>query len=280
MGQIGKGVFPWIGGKSTYANRIVRLLPSETGCYVEAFGGAAGILWNKPEQYHEVYNDLDGDLVHFFETLRTRGDDLKEELEQVVYSRELHEKWSSEFYQEQERPDDPIERAVRFFYLRYSNFAGTHKKTGFRTAQKRNMASSFKRGVDELEWFRERIRGVTIENLDFETLIERYDDPETLFYLDPPYYELDHYQEGNGFDHRRLYEVLTEVEGYVVLSYEELPPEWTVRPEGFRVETYTAPYRSPQEDDVREATERLLLNYDPDEVPTMDGGLQTGLSSF
>lgn len=276
-----RSIFPWFGGKSTHADEIVSRLPSENECYVEVFGGGAGVLWNKPDQYHEVYNDLDGDLVHFMETLRSRGDELREELEQVVYSRELHEKWSSEFYQEQVRPDDPLERAVRFYYLRYSNFAGTHKKTGFRTQKERSVATQLQKGVDSLDWFRDRIREVTIEHLDFQELIEKYDGPETLFYLDPPYYELDHYQAGGEFDHERLARVVEEVAGYVAISYERLPPWFRGDLDGWTMEAFDAAYRNPNEGEAaREATERLIMNYDPEEVPTFKGGLQAKLGGF
>lgn len=40
-----------------------------------------------------------------------------------------------------------------------------------------------------LEDLHERLAGVIIERLPFDRFIERYDSPETLFFLDPPYWD-------------------------------------------------------------------------------------------
>ena len=42
----------------------------------------------------------------------------------------------------------------------------------------------------QLEEIHERMAGVVIENLPWRRFIERYDRPETLFYLDPPYWSM------------------------------------------------------------------------------------------
>jgi DNA adenine methylase len=39
-----------------------------------------------------------------------------------------------------------------------------------------------------LEELHERLAGVIIERLPWRAFLARYDTPETLFYLDPPYY--------------------------------------------------------------------------------------------
>ena len=57
------------GGKYRLAPWIIDFFPAHE-CYVEPFGGAAGVLLQKPRSYAEVYNDLDGQVVNFFRVIR------------------------------------------------------------------------------------------------------------------------------------------------------------------------------------------------------------------
>jgi len=46
--------------------------------YVEVFGEAANLLFNKPPSPVEVYNDVDGELVNLFLVVRDRPKDFVE----------------------------------------------------------------------------------------------------------------------------------------------------------------------------------------------------------
>ena len=79
-------VFPFPGGKSRFASWILDQTPEHT-CFVEVFGGAAGVLANKDPDTSdvEVYNDHDSDLVQFFEVLRDCCDELVDALTKFEY---------------------------------------------------------------------------------------------------------------------------------------------------------------------------------------------------
>jgi DNA adenine methylase len=48
-------------------------------------------------------------------------------------------------------------------------------------------AASTANRIDHIWRFVERMRLVQIENLDWRDCLDRYDDPDAVFYLDPPY---------------------------------------------------------------------------------------------
>jgi len=272
-----KSVFPYPGGKSYLAPWIIEHFP-EHKCYVEVFGGSGAVLVNKDESHTEVYNDIDGDLVHFFTVLRDSEEELIEWLDLTPYAREQHEEWAKEFYNG-ERPEDPIERAGKFFYLRYSQYASKYRtKSGFASAHQRNKARKLRNATEKLHDFADRFKDVQIENLDYQDLFERYDSDHTFFYADPPYLDEgdDLYRHGE-FDHDRFIDVLEETEGKWAVSYQRVPE---------RLEKYTivekgrAQFMNKQHDnDSRstEVTERLILNYGEEDVGTFQDGTQTTL---
>jgi len=182
--DINRAPFPYPGSKARHADWILEHIP-EHRTYVEPFGGAAGVLFQKPPSKVEVYNDRDGDIVQFFRVLRERPDELVEWLEAVPYARNVYDRWASEFYDEGYRPDDEIERAGRFFALRYMSFGGGSNDNGFRgvatKGNRRGPAGGFVNGIRDLREFADRLRGVLVENVDWSEIVDRHDAAETVF---------------------------------------------------------------------------------------------------
>lgn len=262
-------VFPFPGGKSRLASWILDHVPEHT-CYVEVFGGAAGVLMNKDPSTVEVYNDLDSDLVHFFETLRERHDELVEWLDDVPYSRELHKQWVDQYYRGY-RPVDDIERAGQFFYLRYSQWgSGYDGPNGFATSKVASQATSYANKIDRLQVLAERFDEVVIENLDWRDVFEKYDSDETVFYADPPYVDKGDYYRVGGIDHAAFLEAVGDLDGEAVVSYGDLPEgadQFTVAGKGSK--TYINNGKRGQAKDTRE---HLVMNFDPEAVPLARGG--------
>jgi len=259
--------FPYPGGKTVYAE-ILRYFPDHRR-YVEPFGGSAALLLNKPQSHLEVYNDLDDDdVVQFFRVLRDRREELVEFLNAVPYARSLYDEWSEAFY-DGYRPDDPVKRAGRWLFLRYSQFNGAvERRNGFKTGGKRNEARSFRWSIDDLQPVAERFGEVTIECEPYQDVLARYDHPDTLFYLDPPYRDTtrSYYGVGEDVDHGGLVDRLATLEGEWIVSYDEFPPGLVEV--AADVETYDARYSMAYSDDRPEHTERIALSFDPDELPT------------
>lgn len=63
-------VFPYPGGKGREAGWILEKMPPHD-TFVDVFGGSGAIIYNKPPSKYEVYNDVNDDLVQFFEVRRS-----------------------------------------------------------------------------------------------------------------------------------------------------------------------------------------------------------------
>jgi DNA adenine methylase len=253
--------FPYPGRKGRQSEWILSKLPAHD-TYVEVFGGSGALLYNKSVSQIEVYNDINDDLTQFFSVLRDREDDLVEFLEAVPYSRSLYNDWVEDFFNGI-RPEDPVERAGRFFTLRYMAFtADTSRITGFKTRASRSPARTFDNARNRIHELADRFSQVIIENRDYTEILAKYDDPsvDVLFYCDPPYVGKEGYY-SEDFDHEAFVGQLREVENDWMVSYADLP-------EG--LDEFTVPERERRHrmtQDGSKATERLVCNFDPSNHP-------------
>lgn len=175
------------GGKFRLAPWIIEQMPEHV-CYVEPFGGAAGVLLQKPRSYSEVYNDLDGEVVNLFRVLR--NPELNQRLQDACrltpYSRD-------EFCHAQAPATDSVERARRMVVracMGFGSAAGIGGNSGFRGDSKRKYATAahlWERYPENLAALCQRLQGVIIENKDALSVMRAHDAETTLHYIDPPY---------------------------------------------------------------------------------------------
>lgn len=268
--------FPYIGGKTRLADWIISHLPPHT-TYVEPFGGSGAVLLNKPRSNVEVFNDKDGDVVTFFRVAREKPEELAEWCRFTPFSEQLHEEWADAFFAG-ERPADDVEHAGKWLFLRYSQYAAkVSQKSGFKrespTDEKgsRN-ARNWTNVPERIEQVAERFQGVSVVCEDYADVIDRYDSPETVFYLDPPYLgKEDFYREAA--DHGSLERTLREIDGYALVSYTEVPPGLYG---GWNVVEKTVQHSAAG--NGKTADERLLMNFEPAEFPAFSGSRQATLT--
>lgn len=231
--------------------------------YTEAFGGAMSVLLQKERSYAEIYNDLDEEVVNLFRVLQDPAK--AERLIDMLYLTPFARAEFRKAYRPIKR--DPIERARRTVIKAFMGFgsnaihvdspqgrgfntrvsterSGVRQSTGFRYNANRSgttPAADWRHYPDAVPAIVERLRGVVIENRDAVEVLERFDRPDALHYVDPPYVHStrsrarrDRYRyELEDEEHRRLAEVLHGLTGMVVLSgyhsplFDELYADWT-----------------------------------------------------
>lgn len=180
-------VIRYHGGKFRLASWVLEHFPPHK-CYVEPFGGAAGVLIQKPRSYAEVYNDLDGDIVNLFRVLQGEHSSqrLIELLTLTPYSR-------AEFELAWLPTDDNIERARRIIIRAQMGFgsAGASKDiTGFRIDTARAYGTAqhlWQRYPEHLTTICQRLAGVLVEHRPATEVMLAHDAADTLHYVDPPY---------------------------------------------------------------------------------------------
>src|ERR1700682_2992531 len=178
------GPLPYIGGKNRLATKIISMLPEHT-TYVETFAGGAQVLFQKPPSHVEVLNDLDFDIINFFRVCQWHYEELVRYLRYCLISRTLHH------LHLQTNPDTltDIQRAGRFFYLQKNSFGGLVLKQKFHYGVTQASNYNLQRIPEIIEQTHKRLQRGQIESLPYEQVLEKYDRPTTVFYLDPPYWE-------------------------------------------------------------------------------------------
>lgn len=238
-----KPAFRFYGSKWRIAQWIIDMFPCHD-CYVEPFGGSAAVLLQKPRSPLEVFNDKDAEIINFFRILRERPEALIRAIQLTPYAKA---EWELSF----EESSDCLETARRFYIRAFMSIAGATAqwKTGWRRQKVISNSSWTRWGTsgprrfmqtEHLFTIANRFRGVQIECDEAFAVIERYDTPKTLFYLDPPYpscvrscWNSHAYQyEMTDQDHRRLAMLLHDLRGMAIISgydcdlYDELFGDW------------------------------------------------------
>ncbi len=262
---------PWVGGKYYSASRILEAFPSSKryDAYVDLFGGAAHVLRRKPlsRNHVEVYNDINSDLVNFWIQCRDHAKELEAYCRTLPYSRELYYQYHASLYAGDECLE-PLERAVRWFYVLRSSFTGWERASsapGWSGSIKKNDAYAYRSALDLFLPLQERFQHVLIDHRDFEPVFHSYNHPQTLFYIDPPYLDVEGYYQ-HPFtleDHKRLASLLNGSSALIVLSYYPHPLLETLYPASkWRRITWTTIKHSQRTRAQREkATEMVLCNY-------------------
>ena len=234
--------FGWYGGKYMHLDFILPYLPVDAEHYCDVYGGSAAVLVNRPPAPVETYNDLDADLVNFFAVLRAQPEQLVRQIGLTPFSRkELAKACVSE-------PGlAPLERARRFYVRARQTRTGLAQTSSEGRwahcvlTSRAGMAGAVSRwlgAVEGLPEIAQRLQRVQIENAPALEVIQRYDTPRTLFYLDPPYVHgsrgdaAAYRYEMSDDDHRELAALLRHIKGRAVLSgyrsplYDELFAGW------------------------------------------------------
>lgn len=217
--------FSYFGSKSRISLKVVQYFPPHYA-WVEAFCGSASITFAKEPVQIEIINDIDDQIVNFFEQLRNNRDALLECIYFTPYA-------SAEFYLSQidESELSSLEKARRFIVRAMMTINGAYGKSkagfSFSHSYSRNgveaRVNRWNNLPERLIPIAERLKNVRIENRDARALLKMFTNrPATLVYLDPPYlmkrsHKYNHDVNYEEF-HKELLEICNKAKCMIVLS--------------------------------------------------------------
>ena len=232
-----KPILPWMGGKRRLAKQILPLFKPHTA-YVEPFCGGAALFFMKEPAKVEVINDVNGELVNLYRVVKHHLDEFLRQFRWALVSRQEY------LWQQKANPEalTDIQRAARFFYLQKLAFGAKVVGQSFGTAATAPPRLNLLRLEEDLSDAHLRLSRTTIEKLEWQECIRRYDRPSTLFYLDPPYWGTAGYGVGFGLEqYEQMARIALEAKGQVVISVNDIPEMRKIF-EGLKIQTVSIKY--------------------------------------
>lgn len=277
----------YIGGKSRIAPKlIVPNIPKDFETYLEPFGGMMWTFFSMDiEQYPNlkniVYNDFNPLNYNLFQCIQNPGELLKaiesipcqkkDEVPTPLEYRELFESFQKELFSPNFKVNGPdYEVAAKYAYILTQVFSGSKPETSKYIDLKGKYKSKYLTFRDKLKnenWVNKFLSITHVENMDFESVINKYDSPKTYIYLDPPYWKTENYYSNHDFDradHERLANVLHNIQGNFSLSYYdfELLHEWFPKDKYvWESKDFTKAAGAISGKEQSKGTELLIMNY-------------------
>lgn len=181
-------ILKYPGAKWRIADWIIENIP-EHHSYIEPFFGSGAVFFNKPQSNIQTINDLDGEVVNFFEVVRDMPEELATKIYMTPYARKVYE---NTYEQLNKINTSKIDRALNFCIK--INMSYGHRfsyKVGWKNdVQGRERAyalRSWNKIPDIIMEAAVRLKETQIENGPAIEVIKRFNNPKCLIYCDPPY---------------------------------------------------------------------------------------------
>ena len=173
--------FRWPGGKRWLIDRLVELVPANSGRFFEPFFGGGALFWAlRPDA--ATISDSNAALMDCYTAIRDHPRGVSARL------RELPQDGTTYYRVRSERPVDDLARAARFIYLTTLAFNGIFRVNKAGDFNVPFSGRSYPRILDDsyLERYADALRNAEIMSGDFESAVKVAIAGDVV-YLDPPY---------------------------------------------------------------------------------------------
>jgi DNA adenine methylase len=259
-----------MGGKAHHIKHLSKLFPDTTTTFVDVFGGAGWVsVKNNTQAQRRIYNDLNPHLATIFTQFSIDPQAVKDQINQwpqqdpVLYRQFQQDIFGSV------KPPLNLETAAKYLYLEVQSFSGN--TLGLTSSVYFDKIHTINPLLKKLstERITSRLQELTVENLDCVAVINKYDSPDTFFYIDPPYWNKEHYytQAFGREQHETLADCLRNIQGKFALSYYHFDELDSWFPESkFNRSTYSISKQSSSRTNKQRGIELVIRNYNKLEI--------------
>lgn len=251
---MGKTILSYFGGKSNFSDFIYNKIPKDIDTYIEPFSGSMAIYFGN--DFSKVKNIIFNDKNIFQANLIACAKDYRKLNQMIIDSldngelksltgnlkedyKKIYSKWiKNDFLDTKDFEMPNFEKAVIYAFLITSSFSGVFPRGGgfsgiikSKDPKKKDQLklSRFLKKLND-PYYQKKLDGITsVNSLDFEEVINKYDDLNSFIYLDPPYFDpndkrLDWYgSKGDDMfgraSHERLADLIKKSKSRWALSY-------------------------------------------------------------
>lgn len=182
----------WAGGKTQLLKELNAIKPKYFENYLEPFvGGGAFLLNLQPKK--AIINDINKELINAFEIIKTKKEDLLNELNKMI---KKHNKFNKEFYLKIRSNVfiyNDVQKAARFIYLNKTCFNGLYRENSKGEFNvpfngKNKIDLNLVAPVDNINEINKFLNNnlIDIKNEDYKNIIKQAKKNDFLF-VDPPY---------------------------------------------------------------------------------------------
>lgn len=235
-------LLPYYGSKRTLAPVIAELM-GEHRVYWEPFCGSMAVLFAKPQCTMETVNDMYGDLINLAKVVQDPelGEQLYDKLSRTLCAERFFEE-AKQMWSDAEQPyvAPDIDRAYNFFVASWMGINGVSglERCNYQFAVRwcrggGHGAVRWRNTILSIPAWHRRLQNVLIINRDAFDIIDTIkDEPGTVIYCDPPYFEksnkyIHDFEDESLFSlsgHQRLAKMLNRFKlAKVIVSYYEHP---------------------------------------------------------
>jgi len=203
-------LLPYTGEKTIISNFILQHVPPNVKTYVEPFGGMFAIYFALNQIPRKViYNDTNYLNYNLFYWLSNKYKTFHKKIKDINASEYLFYEYKSDIYKIVNKKKD-FDLAIKYAYvLSNCNSPLNVRNSTF------NISDFFDKFKDKIysDDFIKKIKKIKPMCLDYRDVINKYDNGDTFFYLDPP----------QNFEHKELSQRLKTIKGKFLLSCSDFP---------------------------------------------------------